>query len=65
VATALAADGPDHVTVTFGPSPNDPCTADIAPTTHEFEMPDEITGRPITVGVTYEDWPGTETLTLE
>lgn len=65
VATALAAAEPDHITVTFGQSPNDPCTADMAPTTHEFALPEEVTGLPIVVDVNYEDWPHTDTLTLE
>lgn len=65
VATALTTDGPDRLDLTFGPSPNDPCTADMSPTTHEFELPDEITRSPVTVNITYEDWPGTDVLTLE
>lgn len=64
VATALVVEGPDHVAVTFGPSPNDPCTADISPTTHEFELPAEITRLPVVLEINYEDWPETDTLTL-
>jgi RNA polymerase sigma-70 factor (ECF subfamily) len=65
VATALAATGSDRIAVTFGPSPNDPCTADIAPTTHEFDLPDEITNRPVILEINYEEWPEAYTLTLE
>lgn len=65
VATALTVEASDHLSLTFGRSPNDPCTADIAPTTHEFELPDGITGRTITITVGYEDWDETTILTLE
>lgn len=64
VATALVADGPDRLVVTFGPSPNDSCTADIAPTTHEFELPEEITRLPVVLEINYEEWLETDTLTL-
>ncbi|MEW1963399.1 hypothetical protein AB0269_13160 [Microbacterium sp. NPDC077644] len=65
IATALTQFSPDRIAVTFGASPNDPCTADIAPTTHEFELPDEITHGPVTIEISYEDWPGVDTLTLK
>ncbi|MEJ1923439.1 MULTISPECIES: hypothetical protein [unclassified Microbacterium] len=65
IATALTADGPDRVAVTFGSSPNDPCTADMSPTTHEFELPNDVTGSPVIVEVGYEDWPEAHTLTLK
>ncbi|WP_336645919.1 hypothetical protein [Microbacterium sp. USHLN186] len=64
VATALVAEVPDRVAVTFGPSPNDPCTADMSPTTHEFDLPEEITRLPVVLKIDYEDWPETDTLTL-
>ncbi len=51
--------------MTFEASLNDPCTANMAPTTHEFELPSEITVSPIVVEVSYEDWPETESLTLD
>ena len=65
IATALTADSPDSIAVTFGPSPNDPCTANMAPTTHEFELPEEITASPVVIEVSYEDWPDTDTFTLD
>lgn len=65
VATALAAEESDRIAVTFGRSPKDPCTADMAPTTHEFDVPDEVTGSPVVIEVRYEDWPDEHTLTLE
>lgn len=65
VATAVSAESDDSIAVTFGPSPNDPCTADMAPTTHEFGLPDEVTLRPITINVSYETWAETYSLTLD
>lgn len=57
VATAVDADGDDLVSVTFASSPNDPCTADMAPTTHEFDLPAGVTAGAISVRVRFEDWP--------
>lgn len=65
IPTALTAEGQNRVAVTFSPSPNDPCTADMAPTTHEFALPDEITAGPVIIDVSYEGQPETDTLTLE
>ncbi len=65
VATELTVEADDRLSLTFGPSPNDPCTADIAPTTHEFELPDSVTGRPVTITVGYEEWDETHILTLD
>lgn len=63
--TTLTVEGADRIAVTFEASPNDPCTANMAPTTHEFELPSEITVSPIVVEVSYEDWSETESLTLD
>ncbi len=65
VATSISADGDDRIAVTFGPSPNDPCTADIAPTTHTFEVPEGVDPSGITIEVSYEEWPEVHQLTLE
>jgi hypothetical protein len=48
--------GPGELRVTFGPSPHDPCTADMSTTTHVFALPAEVTDRPVTITVTFEDW---------
>lgn len=45
-----------EIRIDFGPSPYDPCTADMAATTHVFVLPDQVTGRPVTVTVTYLDF---------
>lgn len=65
VATSLTATAADRLSLTFAASSNDPCTADMAPTTHEFVLPDAVTGRPVTISITYEDRDGADTLTLE
>lgn len=65
IPTTLTVEGADRIAVTFEASPNDPCTANMAPTTHEFELPSEITVSPIVVEVSYEDWSETESLTLD
>lgn len=65
IATALTVEGDDELALTFAPSPHDECTADFAPTTHEFDLPDRVTGRPVTITVTYEDTAGANTLVLD
>lgn len=65
VATKVSADGDDLVSVTFGSSPNNPCTADIAPTTHEFDLPASVTGDAISVEIRFEDWPELYTIALD
>jgi hypothetical protein len=42
-----------------------PCTADMAATTHEFELPAAVTERPITVTVTHARWDGVDTFVLD
>ena len=61
----LGAAEDDRVSVTFGPSPNDPCTADMAPTTHEFDLPAGVTSDTITVEIRFEEWPDVYTVTLD
>lgn len=65
VATALTVKGGDRISVTFEASPNDPCTADMAPTTHEFTLSNEMTVGPIVIEVGYEYWSETDTLTFD
>lgn len=64
VATEVNAEGDDIVSVTFGSSPNNPCTADIAPTTHEFDLPSSVTSDAISVEIRFEDWPELYTIAL-
>lgn len=65
VATKVEAYGDDLVSVTFGSSPNTPCTADIAPTTHQFDLPAEVTSDAISVEIRFEDWPEVYTIPLD
>lgn len=56
VAGELQVDSASELRIEFGPSPHDPCTADLAATTHIFRLPAAVTDRPITVIVGFEDW---------
>jgi hypothetical protein len=55
----------DAVTINFEASPQDPCTADLSPTTHEFTVPSGSTATPLTVTLTYTDGGGADSLTLD
>lgn len=65
VANSMTTEGHDRISMVFKTSGGQVCTADMAPTTHEFELPPDLTGRPVTIGISYEDWPETHTLTLD
>lgn len=65
VAKSVTANSHQGVTVVFSQSPNDPCTADMAPTTHEFDLPDDVSGYPVTVEIVYEDWAQKSAITLD
>ncbi|GAA1527512.1 hypothetical protein BJ978_001437 [Agromyces terreus] len=54
----------DDVSIPLSASPNDPCTADMAATTHVFDLPSEVTGRPVTVRLTNEEDDAERVLTL-
>ncbi|MCK2023574.1 hypothetical protein KZC52_11610 [Microbacterium sp. kSW2-24] len=49
VAASVSADDPGTVTVDFRYSSNNPCTADMAMTTHVFTLPENVTQRPVAV----------------
>ena len=55
----------DEVQVEFGPSPRNPCTADMAPTTHVFRLPATVNGRPVIVTVQFADYDTEYVLELE
>lgn len=65
VPTRIEATGSDRVSITFGPAGEKVCTADLAPTTHEFTVPSRADTLPLTV--TLVDGQGTtmHTLVLE
>ncbi|GGH50999.1 hypothetical protein [Microbacterium album] len=65
VVTAIEARDASTVQLTLEPSGREVCTADMSPTTHELTLPDDATGRPLTLLLTYTDWPEATELTLE
>jgi len=65
VASALEVVAEDHLDLTFDAGSNGICTADMAATTHTFDLPSGITKAPVTITISYRDWDGTDTLTLE
>ncbi len=64
VASDLTVEDDDRIALTFASSTNKPCTADMAATTHEFTLPDEITKTPVTITISYQDADGIDTLSL-
>ncbi|GAA1794526.1 hypothetical protein GCM10009748_32140 [Agromyces lapidis] len=65
VARELEVLGAREVQIEFGQSPNDPCTADMAATTHVFELPPTVDGRPVTVIVKLDGFEPEFALELE
>lgn len=64
VAGALRVVSASEVAVEFRQSPRTTCTADMAPTTHLFRLPADVSEEPVTVVVSFEDWPEVERLEL-
>ncbi len=55
VPISISASDETHVAITFVRSPNSPCTADMAPTTHQFAVPQGVdAAAEVTVKVTYD-----------
>ena len=55
VPTSISAVDAHHMAITFVKSPNSPCTADLAATTHKFDLPDGVDGDgAVAVAVTYD-----------
>lgn len=50
IPTSIAAPDAERIVVVFSPSPNTPCSSDLAPTTHLFELPSNV----VRSGVTAE-----------
>lgn len=42
VPTAITAPEPTRIVIDFAASPNSPCSADLTPTTHQFELPSGV-----------------------
>ena len=55
VPTSITAVDAHHMAITFVKSPNSPCTADMSPTTHKFDVPDGVEADgAVAVAVTYK-----------
>lgn len=65
VAAKLLIQGGDRIELGFENSPNEICTADMAPTTQEFDLPAGVSERPVTLVLRFEGGDGPLTFTLE
>jgi hypothetical protein len=65
IPTSIELEAKNAVAIHFEPSPHDPCTADMAPTTHEFTVPSGSGTTPLTITLTYADWDGTDSIVLD
>jgi hypothetical protein len=55
VPTAISSSDATHIAITFVKSPNSPCTADLAPTTHQFSLPEGVdAAAEVAVDVTFD-----------
>ncbi|MEQ4518843.1 hypothetical protein ABLI39_05695 [Pseudarthrobacter sp. B907] len=65
VPSRIEATAPDQVSIQIAPSPGNPCTADLAPTSHEFSVPAGADTLPLTITLVYAQGERTHTLVLE
>lgn len=65
VATSMDRKGDDEIRLRFEPSPSEDCTADIAPTTHEFRVPRGVDQRPVQLRIVDVESGSEKMLTLE
>ncbi|MET3810200.1 hypothetical protein [Arthrobacter sp. UYEF3] len=65
VPTRIEATAPDRVAIRLEASAQNPCTADLAPTTHEFSVPAGAGTLPLTITLVYAEGEGSTTLVLE
>ncbi|MDQ0092166.1 hypothetical protein [Paeniglutamicibacter psychrophenolicus] len=66
VVTRMDARGSDAIELRVESSGGSgPCTADMAPTTHELEVPESVTRRPVTLALHYSDGPDARTMVLD
>lgn len=55
VPTSITSPDAATIDITFVKSPNSPCSADLGPTTHEFELPDGVdTSAEVTVNLHFD-----------
>lgn len=65
VATEVKAESEDLVSVTFARSPHNTCTADMAPTTHQFDLPESVTADAPSVEIRFEGSTDPHTVVLD
>lgn len=65
VPTRIEVTAPDRVRIRFEAPAQNPCTADLAATTHEFSVPAGADTLPLTITLVYAEGEGTTTLVLE
>lgn len=65
VATSMQRAGADEVVLELSPSPHEECTADMAPTTHEFLLPRGVDQRPVYLRIVHTDSDAESVLTLD
>lgn len=65
IANSIEASSDASLLVKFVPSPSEVCTADMAPATHTFTLPDTVTQRPVTLTVEMTDPVRSDTSVLE
>ena len=65
VPSRIEATAPDRVSIRIEPSAGNPCTADLAPTSHEFSVPAGAGTLPLTITLVYAQGERTRTLVLE
>jgi len=65
VPSRIEATAPDRVSIRIEPSGGNPCTADLAPTSHEFSVPAGAGILPLTITLVYAQGESTRTLVLE
>ena len=65
VATDLIVETTNRLLLKFAPTGGDACTADLAPTPHEFVLPGGIDGAPVTITVSFEGEVQSDELLLQ
>ncbi|QDY90149.1 hypothetical protein E7Y32_07955 [Arthrobacter sp. UKPF54-2] len=65
IPSRIEAAAPDRVSIRIEPSAGNPCTADLAPTSHEFGIPPGAGTLPLTITLVYAQGERTRTLVLE
>ena len=65
VPSRVEATAPGQVSIRVEPSAGNPCTADLAPTSHEFRVPAGAGTLPLTITLVYAQGGSSRTLMLE